>query len=406
MNLPAQPQGPTGALPAHLLNRQSRNIIGGAMQGLGTTRGPHLSIKGNRFRVVESTGVEYMVPTLHFDVVIVDANEKMSKVFFEGAYDPSGNTDAPPTCWSDNGLGPSVQSNVPQSPTCAVCPNNMWGSDQSKLTGRGTKACTDRKKLAVIIPGDTRVMPYEFQVPPGSLKSLREYTNYLTQQRVGDRSLDVNDVITRLEFVDNAVGVLKFSAVGWADEFAVQMTEHLYVNKLTDTTVGRGDVSRDPAAFAQLAAPATAPAAVLPPPAAYAAAAPAAPAFLPPPAAPAAAQPVAPPAAPPRGRPRAPKGASGGVSAGAAAAAPFVAPAAPFTPQATQPAIPPAAPAAPLPGAQVSNGGLEIPPFLQRTAAPGPAAAPAAPQFGMQAAPPPPAGVQAALQAAMNLPKR
>jgi len=389
-------------LPANLASRQRRGIIDDAVSGLGMARGAHISIRGNRFRLIGANGAELLVPNPYVDVIVVDANAKSSKIYFENDYDP--NADVPPTCFSDNGTGPSVQSLSPQAPTCAICPWNIVGSDQSKVTGRGIKACSDRKKLAVIIPDDPAINVYELQIPPGSLTNFRNYAKWLMQQATGqkDRMMDAADVVTRIEFDTDKMGVMKFSAVAFADDDrTLQLVEHIYANNLSDATVGRNDVAHDPENVKRLLAGQSA--AALPAPAPQAAPAPtgftlpprAAPTPLPPPvaAAPTPALPPAssqaegsPPTSAPRGRgrrsqqPAAPQ---------QTAAAPFMAPAAP-------------AGQAPM----ATPGNLDIPEFLKRDATnAAPSAAPAQ-RFGVGPAPAPPAAVQDALASAMSLPTR
>lgn len=389
-------------LPAALASRQRRSIMDDAVAGLGVSRGAHISIRGNRFRLINAAGVEYLVPTASLDVVVVDANKMTSKLFFEGEYDP-GN-DAPPTCFSDNGTGPSSLAMQAQSPTCAVCPWNMMGSDQSKVTGRGIKACSDRKKLAVIVPDDTELNVYELQIPPGSLTNLKGYSKWLSEQVTDGRKLDIADVVTRLEFDPDKMGTLKFAAAAYADDDrTLQIIDYIDANQLADAAVGRTDVAADPAMVAQMIAAGGGAHAALPAPAA---AAPqgqqftlperAAPAAIPAPVAPLPSPATAAPQATPRRR----NTRTAAPEAAAPAAAPVsnVAPfAAPAAPRAAAPALPAAAE---MPS---------IPDFLQRsTPGAAPAAAPAAPaaapapRFGVGAPPAPPP----AIAAAMGLPTR
>lgn len=377
-------------LPAALANRQRRSIIDDATTGLGSSRGAHLSIRGGRFRLVSATGVETPMETHFIDVIVVDANDKPARVYFEGAFDPTA--DIPPACFSDNGTGPSSQAMSPQAPTCAVCPRNVRGSDTT-FTGKPTTACDNRKKVAVIIPDDPAVNVYEFQIPPGSLSNLRAYGAWLGQQASGvqSRKMDIADVVTRIAFDPDRQFVMQFQAVAFADdERTIQLIDYIDANKLSDAAVGRNDVACDPAAVTAMLAGAARPAA-LPAPAA-------APATngqtfsLPPRTAPAQIeqQPAASPAAPAtRGRKKADQAPST-----ASPAAPFMAP---------------AANPAPGPQSQASNGAagdLGIPDFLRRTNEAPPSAPAAPPRFGVGNPPTPPAAIQDALNAAMNLPTR
>jgi hypothetical protein len=376
-------------LPANLASRQRRSVIADAAVGLGSPRPAHLSIKGGRFRLVSATGIETVLDTHNVDIVVVDASNKTSRVYYENDYVQDSND--PPVCFSDNGTGPSTQSIAPQSPTCAVCPHNVRGSDTT-FTGKPTTACENRKKLAFIIPDDPAVNVYEFQVPPGSLSGLKAYADWLGKQASGvqGRALDIADVVTRVQFDPDRPFVMQFSAVAFADDDrTMQLIDYIDANKLADIAVGRNDVARAPEEVkAMLAGRPAAPA--LPAPAA-----PAPTQFQLPPREPPAAlsPPAAAPAAP---TPEVPPKRRGRQAAAAPTQAPqqFMAPAAaPF-----QPAAPPA------PIAQ--SGDLGIPDFLRRDNGVGQPPAPSAPRFGVGAAPPPPAAVADALASAMALPTR
>ena len=374
-----------------LASRQRRRILEDASQGLGTARGAHLSIRGGRFRLIDGKGVETLVPTHYVDVVVVDASDRASRIYFASEYDPA--SDEPPVCFSDNGTGPSTLAMQPQSPTCQVCPHNIRGSATS-FKGSPTTACSNRKKLAFIVPGDPAVNVYEMQIPPGSLTNLRDYTGWLAQQSSGveGRQLDIADVVTRVEFDPDKQFVMKFSAVEYADdEYTLKVIDYIDANKLSDVAVGRNDVACDPDQVRQIAAAAPRPQ-IAPP-----AAAQERPEFgaLPPRTAPARieqatnqpgpAQEAAPPK--PRGRSPRPPAANG-----SAATAPFMAPAA----QVSRPT--PEAPAA-------TSSMPEIPAFLRRTSeAPAPAAP--TPRFGVGKAPTPPGPILDAVNQAMSLPTR
>lgn len=373
-------------LPASLASRQRRSVIDDATTGLGSSRGAHISIKGGRFRLVSAIGVETPLETHHIDLIVVDANDKPARVFFDGPYVPGD--DVPPVCFSDNGTGPSSQAMAPQSPTCAVCPHNIRGSDTT-FSGKPTTACDNRKKVAAIIPDDPAVNVYEFQIPPGSLSNLRAYGAWLGQQASGvaGRKMDIADVVTRISFDPDRQFVMQFQAVAFADdERTIQLIDYIDANKLSDAAVGRNDVAADPEQVKLRLA--GAPAAAIAAPVAQAA--PAQQFTLPPRTAPA--QIEAPPAAPAPAATRGRKKVDAAPPVSTSPAAPFMAPAANPAP-------------GPLP--QGSNGaaGDGIPDFLRRANETPPAPS-APPRFGVGAAPTPPPAIQEALNAAMNLPTR
>lgn len=253
-------------LPAHLQNRRSA-VNTNFLAGLSSGRPAHISIRMNRFSLVDTAGEAQLVPALHLDVVMVDANPAKSKVYYEKDYDPSATDFAPPDCFSDNGVAPSVEATSPQSTTCAACPNNAWGSAVSRTTGKNRKACNDYKKVAVLLAESPAVL-YLLQIPPASLKGLSAYVQDLASRSVGDRAVGVGDVVTRLTFDAQTQGVLNFEAVGWADERTVRLADETTDKGGADQLLGKLDRPRTGDTPArQAVAPPPAPTQIAPPPA-------------------------------------------------------------------------------------------------------------------------------------------
>lgn len=201
-----------------IFNRQGvRAISADATAGLGAGAHPRISIMNGRFTLIDAGGTKYPWPNLTMPVVIIGANPKVSKVYYADGYDPT--SAVPPTCFSDNGIAPSMNASAKQARTCAECPLGAWGSDTSQLTGKATKACNDKKKLAVLVVGDTAGLVYELQIPPVSLKNLAKYS-----QQVGsytapgtNRPADVCDLVTSISFVPDQVGVVDFAPAAFLD---------------------------------------------------------------------------------------------------------------------------------------------------------------------------------------------
>lgn len=205
----------TGALT----RRPTRDLTQAATQGIGGLKHPMISRAGNRFTLVDTAGSQKPWELLHIDVVIADIGPNDSRMYFAGQFDPAnaGNGE-PPTCFSDNGVGPSSQARVPQSALCSSCPQAVWGS---KITQQGNQvpACQSGKKLAVIVVGDPSGLAYEFRIPPGSYshKPAQDpqqggwvwYCNALKGY-----NLQPCDVITRISFLPGTMGVLQFKPIG------------------------------------------------------------------------------------------------------------------------------------------------------------------------------------------------
>ena len=107
----------TTQLPAHLQNR-AQSLITHAADGMGGLLPPHISIKDNRFTFVDGAGYRRTHEQITLDVIVCDLSEHMNKRFYEYDYEPGA--DDPPTCWSANGVGPSIDAIEPQASTCAA----------------------------------------------------------------------------------------------------------------------------------------------------------------------------------------------------------------------------------------------------------------------------------------------
>lgn len=406
-------------LPAHLQNRRG-GLTNAVSQGLSSGAPPYISIAKNRFTLIDAAGNERPLQTLHADVVIVQANPTVSKVYYDKPFDPSASEFSPPACFSDNGIGPSRQSQKPQSPTCAACPNNVWGSDVSRVSGKATKACNDVKKIAVVL-ADSPDMPFLLRVPPASLKHLSAYVKTIAAQNAGNRQVEVSDVVTRVTFDPQVQGVLNFAPVGWIDERTAAAMDKIWDAKAADDLVGLNDTPyQGPIGLGAPAAQPHPQGQLPPPPQPLMAPQPmgSVQMFIPP-AQPAAAAPSAPqvtsaPAATtPRGRGR-PKKDAVPAPAGQVPAFMQGMPATQAQPPATQqaPGYPGAsqslfvqAPAVQAQPVQATPADLDLPAFLRRPdpSQPQPAQAPA--RFGMvDQAPQPNAELNAAIERAMNLP--
>lgn len=249
------------ALPAFLQNRQSKALATDLSANLGIGSPPYISIKGNRFTLIDATGAEELIETYdpkigsYLDCVIIDNCEHISKVFYDKPFDPNANQYEAPACFSDNGVGPSRSASRPQARTCAECPNAIWGSKVSAISGKGVKACSDQQKLAILIPGDSVI--FLLRVPPNSLSQLRGYNQKFIGQQV-----DVSDVITRMWLEPGSIGLLNFQALNYIDEAAFNHRETVLKAHQTDALVGRTDMPRTEALPAPnqpaLAAPAPA----------------------------------------------------------------------------------------------------------------------------------------------------
>ena len=194
---------------------KNRNVSRAAVADLGPGMHPRISIQGSRFTLIDAGGAKAPWNGFQLPVIVIGANPKKSKVYYDGPFDPTN--PGPPTCYSDNGVAPSVNASRKMARTCGECRLGGWGSAQSSLTGKDTKACQDKKKIAVRVVGDPNRLVYELQVPPASLKIFTQYAMDVEKHTTPDnsRKADISDVVTVIFFKQEAVGILQFHQLGW-----------------------------------------------------------------------------------------------------------------------------------------------------------------------------------------------
>ena len=229
-------------LPAYLQNALKSSLAEAPAAGIGSMLPPHISIRGNRFTLIDANGGKQDAGQV-IDVCIVDRSPHMCKMFFAEEWRPG--SEEPPMCFSMNGIGPSREALEPQAPTCALCSNNVRGNATSKLTGKGIKPCRDELKFAVFVLGLPKEMLFQFTLTPGSFKHWKTYADQFVGQPV-----DVSLVVTRLTFQEGVNGVVQFTLRPWVqggpppyiDEATATMRQRAISSKATDLYVGRLDV--------------------------------------------------------------------------------------------------------------------------------------------------------------------
>lgn len=243
---------PAFQLPAHLLDfgSFSADLNSGITGGIKTGGGAHprINIKGSKWRI-EEDGVEELHNELTLDVIIVNANRNMSKVFYAGKYNPQATEFKAPDCYSDNGVGPSSQAESPQCNTCQLCPNNAWGSKVNEL-GNKTKACSDFKKIAVVLADDPERNVYELRIPSASLQDFNKIMTNVVNKKV-----PIPALIFQLSFDPNVdYPKVVFKPTKYVDEFQKQAVLDWIKSDEAKKAVGANDTPQ-----AALAAPQAAP---------------------------------------------------------------------------------------------------------------------------------------------------
>lgn len=174
------------------LSELAKSLAGGG----GGQTGKRISIKGGVFRLIADGKEVAQIEDRYLDVVVVNAAKKISRTYYEGAFDPEN--PAPPACWSADGDRPDPTANSPQAATCATCPQNIKGSGNGE-----SRACRFSQRLAVVLANDVGGDVLQLTLPATSVfgkeegenRPLQAYAKWLAAQSVGP-----DMVVTRMKF--------------------------------------------------------------------------------------------------------------------------------------------------------------------------------------------------------------
>lgn len=214
----------TTNVPAHIAariaarkNDGTKSAVASAIVSEGSSF-PRISTRSSRYRLVED-GVETPVG-ITLDVIIVGANPRVSKVFFNKAYDANA-TDMRPACFSNDGIRPDPSVESPCNAQCADCPNNALGS-KVLPSGAKSKLCADQRHLAVVPAADPSKV-YALTIPVSGMKALREYFKELANYGIAPE-----EAITELGFDDQAsYPKIVFKHKGYVPEKAIASVDRL-----------------------------------------------------------------------------------------------------------------------------------------------------------------------------------
>lgn len=235
------------ALPDYL---QGVNL--GVSEGLLATigvGGNRIGLKGNRFRQIINGKEEGVWDENYLDVIVLGAVPAISRIFYEGTYDPD--TKAAPTCYSADGVAPPDDVKQKQSTKCEICPQNQKGS--KIVNGQKIKACSYFQRLIVMLAGDMEGLAYQLDIKSMGIfgeshaaqnkYNIRDYTKLIS-----NRGVDIAQIVTRLSFdTDQSVPKLLFAASRFvsAEELAVVQTKvgSEEVNRMLKINMSTLDIS-------------------------------------------------------------------------------------------------------------------------------------------------------------------
>jgi hypothetical protein len=167
----------------------------------------------NGFSVIDEGGVPVIPPAVFLQIIMLAENDV--RIYYpKDSYDPK--SPMPPTCFSDNGITPSVGAMQPQWDLCATCPRAVW--DQESPNGSYVPACDNRYKVACLVAG-ARGRTFLLSVPPASRRPYEQYKKFLRTHHANPKI-----VITRLDWKDRKLG---FSFEGWIDDAAAALVRQV-----------------------------------------------------------------------------------------------------------------------------------------------------------------------------------
>lgn len=186
-----------------------------AIVGISGGRDPHVDTSNRIFSAVYG-GMKKSISNMsegrvYFDCVVLDACEREIQIMYKGKFAAGGEV-SPPVCFSDNGLGPSLDAPQPQAPTCQRCEWRKFGTAVSE-SGKAIPRCTRKKRLVVlplVLGYDTAL---QFDLPPachGNWKGL--------YRKIVDSRANELNVLIRVFMVENENGFLDFDILGYVDQ--------------------------------------------------------------------------------------------------------------------------------------------------------------------------------------------
>lgn len=177
---------------------------------------PRISTRDKQFSLLSAAGDIDNLNTTRLSVIVVGAAPALAKSWYKEGW---GEEATVPDCYSFDSVKPHKDSSDPQSDMCPTCPQNAWGS-RTTPTGQRVKACSDQKRLAVVLADDPQGTVYLLQVTPTSLKNLNNY-----QKVLQGKSISPEIAKTRLSFEEAvAFPKLVFEFGGFVDD---DIQEHI-----------------------------------------------------------------------------------------------------------------------------------------------------------------------------------
>ena len=150
-------------------SKREPSALGKTMASLFNNRRIQTNTNGTFKRMVNGEQVGNAVRG-DINVIITNALPKVSRIFYEGKYDPNAEATAP-DCFSNLGDVPDASAKNKQHQNCTDCPQNIKGSAEG-----GRRACRFQRRIALLLADDDSGDLYQFNIPSKSLFGNKSYT--------------------------------------------------------------------------------------------------------------------------------------------------------------------------------------------------------------------------------------
>ena len=148
--------------PANTGRRELSDLAKKLAKGGDSNRRIATNVNGTFKRMVNGEQIGKPVRG-EINVIIVNALEEVSRVYYENDYDPNAEATLP-DCWSNKGDKPEPGASNKQGTKCVDCPMNVKGSGKN-----GSRACRYQRRIAVLLENDPSGDIYQLNVPAMSL---------------------------------------------------------------------------------------------------------------------------------------------------------------------------------------------------------------------------------------------
>lgn len=138
-------------------------------------------------------------PRGSIDVIFVQLPRHKAKTYYENYTEGSKER---PLCWSNDSITPDAAVPFKQSPACATCPKNVFGSRTTE-NGTPAKQCSDHKRTAVVLDpqlalevlGAPLSEAVLLRIPAASLNDFGTFGTFMDKQ-----NHPIQSIVTRIKF--------------------------------------------------------------------------------------------------------------------------------------------------------------------------------------------------------------